>query len=136
MTPDKFSKEKRSEIMSKIRSKDTKIETKVFKELKRRKIYFQKHYSRILGNPDIALPRKKRAVFIDGNFWHGYNFIELKKRLPQDYWAEKIKKNVKRDIYISEQLKTSGWKILRVWEHELINDFTFYVDKIVRFLLD
>lgn len=65
---DKFTKEKRSEIMSKIRSKNTKCKLKVFRELSRRGIYFQKHYSRAVGNPDLALPRKKKAIFIDGSY--------------------------------------------------------------------
>ncbi|RZD19594.1 MAG: hypothetical protein EVG15_00760 [Candidatus Acididesulfobacter diazotrophicus] len=75
---DKFTKEKRSEIMSNIRSQNTKVEILVFRELRKRKIYFQKHYKKAIGNPDIALPRKKKAVFIDGDFWHGYQFSKLK----------------------------------------------------------
>ena len=71
---DKVTKEKRSEMMSKIRSSNTKIELAVFKRLKKRGIYFQKHYKKAPGTPDIALPRKKKAVFIDGDFWHGNNF--------------------------------------------------------------
>jgi len=94
--PDKFSKEKRSEIMSRIRSKNTKAEITVFRELRKRGIYFQKHYKKIAGNPDIALPRKKKAVFIDGDFWHGYNFSKLKERLPKKYWLEKIEDHGRR----------------------------------------
>ena len=76
--------------MSKIRSQDTKVEILIFRELRKRGIYFQKHYKRVIGNPDIALPRKKKAVFIDGDFWHGYKFPKLKKRLPKKYWLAKI----------------------------------------------
>jgi len=134
MAPDKFSKEKRSYIMSKIRSKETKIEVKVFKELKKRKIYFQKHYGKVFGSPDIALPRKKKAVFIDGDFWHGYELEQLKERLPKDYWIGKIEKNVTRDTRISEQLNNNGWKVLRIWEHELIDNFLETIDRIINFL--
>ena len=81
-----FTPKKRSEIMSKIRSKNNKAEILVFKELQRRKVYFQKHYKRAVGSPDIALPRKKKAVFIDGDFWHGYQFSKQKERLPKKYW--------------------------------------------------
>jgi DNA mismatch endonuclease (patch repair protein) len=94
---DKFSKEVRSRIMSSIRSENTRIEKLVFKELKRRNVYFQKHYKKVSGSPDIALPREKKAVFIDGDFWHGYNFKKLKKRLPKDLWLGKIKRNIRRD---------------------------------------
>ena len=62
---DVFTKKKRSEIMSKIRSKNTIIEKIAFSELRKAGIYFQKHYKKIAGNPDIALPRKKMAIFVD-----------------------------------------------------------------------
>lgn len=75
---DVFTKKKRSEIMARIRSKDTAIERFVFKELRKRGLYFKKHYKRIKGCPDIALPRAKKAVFIDGDFWHGWQFAQRK----------------------------------------------------------
>ncbi|MFA6228309.1 MAG: very short patch repair endonuclease [Patescibacteria group bacterium] len=116
---DVFSKEKRSEIMSKIRGKNTKVELLVFGELRKRGVYFQKHYKRAPGKPDIALPRKKIAVFIDGDFWHGYNFSNTKKRLPKKYWRAKIEANIHRDVKNRRKLKRMGWKVLRIWEHQL-----------------
>ena len=65
--------------MSKIRSKNTKLEVLVFRELRKRGVYFQKHYERVVGKPDIALPRKRKAVFLDGDFWHGYDFPDRKR---------------------------------------------------------
>lgn len=105
--------------MSKIRSKNTQIERIVFKELRKKKIYFKKHYNRVVGNPDIALPRKKKAIFIDGDFWHGYKFDKKKSRLPKVYWLEKIQSNIKRDKLKIKNLKKLGWSVLRIWEHEL-----------------
>ncbi len=131
---DKFSKEKRSEIMSKIRSKDTTIEKIVFGELRKRKIYFQKHYSKVIGKPDIALPRKKKLVFIDGDFWHGYQFAKLKQRLPKYYWLPKIRKNIKRDRSNRKILKEQGWKILRIWEHDVLNSLDKTINKIIKFI--
>jgi len=130
---DVFSKKKRSEIMSKIRSKNTMAEMLVFKELRRRKIYFQKHYKRAAGNPDIALPRKKKAVFIDGDFWHGYQFSKQKKRLPKKYWQKKIEGNIKRDKRARAKLKRGGWQVLRVWEHEINNNLDKIIEKINKF---
>ncbi len=120
---DCFTKRKRSEIMSKIRSKNTKAEVLVFRELRRRGIYFQKHYKQVAGNPDIALPRKKKAVFIDGDFWHGYRFNEQKKRLPKKYWIGKIEGNIVRDRKNRAKLKRKGWQVLRVWEHDLLKNY-------------
>lgn len=131
---DTFTKKKRSEIMSKIRSKDTKIEKTVFKELRKRKIYFQKYYSKVVGRPDIALPKKKKAVFIDGDFWHGYKFFKTKSMLPKKYWQAKIETNIMRDRKNRAKLKKEGWKVMRVWEHEIENDLSSAMEKLIRFL--
>lgn len=120
--------------MSRIRSENTKVETLVFRELGRNKIYFQKHYKKAIGNPDIALPRKKKAVFLDGDFWHGYRFSTLKNRLPKSYWQSKIEGNIRRDKKIRAILRKNGWKVLRIWEHEILNDFERAIDKIISFL--
>jgi DNA mismatch endonuclease (patch repair protein) len=131
---DKFSKEMRSGIMSKIHSKGTKVEQIVFKELRRRKIYFQAHYKNVPGNPDIALPRKKCAIFIDGDFWHGYELQKLKNRLPENYWMAKIERNVKRDRKNRAELRKMGWDILRVWEHEVYDNLDEVINHIVLFI--
>jgi DNA mismatch endonuclease (patch repair protein) len=116
---DIFTPEKRSEIMSKIRSKNTKPELLAFRYLRKRKIYFQKHYRRAPGSPDIALPRRKIAVFIDGDFWHGYRFSARKAKLRKKYWLDKIQANMRRDRRNKLELKKLGWKVLRVWEHDI-----------------
>lgn len=122
--------------MSKIRSQNTKAELIVFRELRRKGIYFQKHYNKVIGKPDIAVPSKKLAVFIDGDFWHGYRFSELKKRLPKKYWLSKIEKNIKRDRIYRSKLKKIGWKALRVWEHEIVNKSSLGINKIINFLVE
>jgi DNA mismatch endonuclease (patch repair protein) len=131
---DVFTKEKRSEIMSKIRAEGTQAELAVFKELRKRKIYFQKHYKKAVGKPDIALPSKKKAIFIDGDFWHGYNFSKIKSKLPKKYWLGKIEGNIARDKRNKLILKKNGWKVLRVWEHEIEKNLFKIVDKIQFFL--
>jgi len=108
--------------MSKIRPKNTKAERLIFRELRRSGIYFQKHYKRALGHPDIALPRKKRVVFIDGDFWHGRDFSVLRKRLPKKYWVPKIERNIKRDKTNRAKLRKAGWKILRIWESDALKN--------------
>jgi DNA mismatch endonuclease (patch repair protein) len=116
--PDKFSPEIRSKIMANIKGKNTKPEVIVFRYLRQRGIYFQKHYKRALGSPDIALPRQKKAIFIDGDFWHGYDLERRKGTLPT-YWAQKIIRNVKRDRRYRKELTSQGWQVMRIWEHEL-----------------
>jgi DNA mismatch endonuclease (patch repair protein) len=117
---DIFTKEKRSLVMSKITSKNTKLELHVFKYLRKNKIYFQKHYKKAPGKPDIAIPSRKIAVLIDGDFWHGWRFKEWRDKLPSIYWIPKIESNIKRDRRNIALLKKQGWKVLRVWEHDLV----------------
>jgi DNA mismatch endonuclease (patch repair protein) len=106
--------------MALIRSKNSKAELLVFRYLRRNGIYFQKHYKRAASTPDIALPRKKRAVFIDGDFWHGRNYKHrLKGRDNDDYWVKKILRNIERDKQNRTVLIEKGWKILVVWESDI-----------------
>lgn len=116
--PDRFTPEVRSKIMARIRSKNTGPERLVYNYLRANKVYFQKHYVNAPGRPDIALPRKKKAVFIDGEFWHGYTLERRKNDLPI-YWAQRIIVNVKRDKRNRAELRRRGWQVMRVWEHEL-----------------
>lgn len=105
--------------MSCIRSKNTQAELIVFRYLKKKRIYFQKHYKRVDGCPDIALPRKKKAVFIHGDFWHGRN----QERMPKTnkaYWLPKIAGNIARDARNQRNLKEKGWGVLVVWEKKIM----------------
>lgn len=120
---DIFTKEKRSEVMSRIRSKNTTVERLVFAYLRKKKLYFQKHYARAVGSPDVAVPSRKIAVFVDGDFWHGR---DAKKRMPKlnAWWREKILRNMRRDRASRAKLRRDGWSVLRVWEKELMRKAT------------
>src|SRR3989344_8079134 len=116
---DIYSKKKRGAIMSMIRSKNSVLEKEAFAYLRRSGIHFRKHYDKIVGKPDIAIPTKKRAVFIDGDFWHGWYFTRWKNKLPSDFWREKISANIRRNRKNFTALRRSGWKVLRIWGHQL-----------------
>ena len=131
---DVFSKKKRSEIMSRIRSKNTLLEREIFSSLRKRRIYFRKHYDKVPGNPDMALPRRKMAVFIDGDFWHGYKFRKQQQRLPKKYWIAKINMNILRDKEVNRKLRKEGWRILRIWEHDVKKNPLQTIDRIENFL--
>lgn len=120
--------------MSLIRSKDTKVELLVFSSLRKKGIYFRKHYKKAAGTPDVCLPRKKLAVFIDGDFWHGYRYNSWKKRLSSSFWTGKIERNIARDKRTFRKLRASGWKVMRVWEHQLQDEPEKYTSKIIEFL--
>lgn len=116
---DIFTKENRSEVMSLIRPKGTKLGKLVFSHLRKERIYFQKHYKKASGSPNIAVPSKKLAVFIDGDFRHGWQFSRWKDKLPRKYWQGKIRANIDRDRRTFARLRRTGWKVLRIWEHDL-----------------
>lgn len=131
---DVFSKKKRSEIMSHIRSKNTGIEKKVFSFLRKQHISFNRHYSKIPGKPDIAIPAKKIAVFINGDFWHGYRFAAWRLRIPRKYWRDKIASNIARDKKRYSALRRAGWRVLRIWGHEINQHPEKTFQKIVSYL--
>lgn len=115
--PDIFSPSKRSEIMAKIRSKNSNAEKIAFRYLRKEGVYFQRHYKKAAGSPDIALPRKKKAVFIDGDFWHGRHIERMNGR---EYWHAKLLSNKERDKRVDAELADSGWKCLRIWESDIV----------------
>jgi DNA mismatch endonuclease (patch repair protein) len=124
---DIFSPQKRSEIMRAIRSKNTKAEIITFRYLRNKGVYFQKHYAKVPGRPDIALPRKKVAVFIDGDFWHGKTLdrlITTRDNPENDYWVQKIKTNMKRDVKQNNQLEEMGWRYIRIWDRDVLRKST------------
>ena len=118
---DKFTKEKRSEIMSKIRGKNTAPEMKVRSLLHSLGYRFRLHRTDLPGKPDIVLPRYKTVVFVHGCFWHGHECQNNRKK-PVDnatYWDHKILQNKARDIRVQQELRDRGWQVLIVWECEL-----------------
>jgi len=117
--PDHLTREQRSSLMKKVRPKNSKIERIVFQGLKKQRIYFQKHYNKVPGTPDIAKPSIKKAVFIHSDFWHGWQFPRWSKKLSSDFWRDKISKNRKRDRKKTRQLRQLGWDVMVVWEHTL-----------------
>lgn len=131
---DIFSKKKRSEIMSAIRSKNTRLETNVFSLLRARGLRFKTHHAGIVGKPDIAIPSKKRSVFIDSDFWHGWRYPSWSHKLTSDFWKKKIESNRHRDRFVTRKLRSLGWKVLRVWTHQLTGKRDDTLDKVVRFL--
>ncbi|MGP8317844.1 very short patch repair endonuclease, partial [Bacillus subtilis] len=116
---DNVSKEKRSNTMKAVKSKNTKIEKVVSKEIWGRGIRFRKNVKNLEGKPDIAIKKYKIVIFIDSCFWHG---CPLHGRIPKsnvEFWNNKIKRNIERDKSINQYYRRKGWNILRIWEHDL-----------------
>ncbi len=116
---DLFTIEKRSEIMSKIRKKDTKIEIEFRKILWNKGFRYRIDYKNLIGRPDIVFKSKKIAIFIDGCFWHKCLTCYKEPKSNKSYWLPKIENNLKKDIIVNNKLREEGWIIIRIWEHEL-----------------
>ena len=118
---DIFTKEKRSEIMSKIRAKNTSPELLVRRFLFSQGYRFRLHDKKLPGTPDITLPRYHLVIMVNGCFWHGHkncsNFRLPKSRVL--FWKDKIEKNVTRDEAVKRKLRKLGWRVLIVWECQL-----------------
>ncbi len=118
---DVFTKEKRSEVMSKIRKTNTKPELLVRSFLFKNGLRFKIHKKNLSGNPDIVLPKYKTVVFVNGCFWHAHKNCKYNK-MPKsntNYWIPKILRNVERDKINEKLLSKLDWKVLTVWECEL-----------------
>ncbi len=116
--------------MSRVRSYDTGLEKIVRSELHRRGLRFRKHVKTLPGVPDAVFPKAKVAVFIDGDFWHGYKLPQWEHKL-KDYWKEKIKRNIKRDKRNHRKLRYMGWRVIRIWQHEVKIDLDACVQRVV-----
>jgi DNA mismatch endonuclease (patch repair protein) len=128
-----YSTRKSSAIMSKIRSKNSKAEILLRKALWRYGCRYRLHAKGIIGKPDIIFVRQKVIVFVDGDFWHGYNWEEKKKKLISNkaYWIPKIERNIQRDKEITNSLLQDGWTVIRLWEHEVHKQLNECVAKIL-----
>jgi len=114
---DVLTKEQRSYNMSKIRSSKTKPELKI-KQLMR-SLGFLYQPKGIEGKPDFADKERKIAVFVDGCFWHKCPKHYRKPVQNRVFWLKKINQNEKRDKKVSKALKKKGWKVIRIWEHDI-----------------
>jgi DNA mismatch endonuclease (patch repair protein) len=115
---DIFSQKKRSEVMSRIRGRDTGIERTVRRALHAVGLRFRLHVGTLPGRPDIVLPRHRAAVFVHGCFWHGHSGCRLAvtPKTNTAFWREKIGGNRRRDAKAIRSLRRTGWRAFVVWE--------------------
>ncbi|MFI5162696.1 MAG: very short patch repair endonuclease [Sphingobacteriales bacterium] len=118
---DVFSKEKRSEVMGRIKSKNTKPELLVRRFLFGLGFRFRIHSKKLPGRPDIVLKKYNTVILINGCFWHGHEMCKIFK-MPQSntkYWESKIKCNISNDQRNISMLENLGWKVIVIWECQL-----------------
>jgi DNA mismatch endonuclease (patch repair protein) len=126
----------RSELMQKIKSKDTVPELLFAKALRHAKIRYTRKSSQVVGKPDFILASRKVAIFIDGEFWHGFKWRDKKPKIKGNraYWIPKIERNIARDRKNNRALKADGWAVVRFWERQLRKDVAKCIQKIKQIL--
>lgn len=117
---DVFTKGKRSLVMAAIRSrgnKDTEVALALL--LRRHKITGWRRHIPLFGRPDFIFPKLRLAIFVDGCFWHGCPQHGTKPKNNAEFWMKKLTSNQARDRLVTRTLRGRGWRVVRVWEHEL-----------------
>lgn len=124
-----MTKEQRSRAMARVKTKDGPLEVAVRSALHRRGYRFRKHVKKLPGSPDVVFPTEKVAIFVDGDFWHGFEFEKWEGKL-KDFWRDKIRTNIARDERNFASLREAGWSVVRVWQHEIKADLQSVVERI------
>lgn len=130
---DKLSPEQRKKNMKAVKSKGSKIETTLAKEMWKNGIRYRKNYSKLVGKPDFAITKHKIAVFCDSEFWHGKDWETKKYEIKsnRDFWVQKIQRNIDRDIEVTKELNAQGWIVLRFWGKQILKNTQACIDKIL-----
>lgn len=111
----------RSRVMSRIRGRDTGPERAVAAGLAGLSLTWESHARDLPGRPDFIFRADKVAVFVDGDFWHGWRFQLWRDKLSPK-WEEKIEATRRRDARSARQLRRMGWRVVRLWEHQIAKD--------------
>jgi DNA mismatch endonuclease (patch repair protein) len=132
-----YTTKKRSKIMSKIGGKNTKPEMLFRKALWRKGVRYRVNSKKLPGKPDVSIKKYKLAIFIDGEFWHGFNWNERKETIQSNrgFWIPKIERNMQRDKEVNRQLIEMGYTVFRFWAKDIktelnkcVNDILVYID--------
>lgn len=131
---DVFSKGQRSAVMSKIRSKGSKLDRTMERLLKQAGLDFET-YPKLFGNPDF-LVKPNVVVFCDSAFWHGRNWPELRRKLRRSpdpgYWVAHIERNIQRDRAVTRELRRMGFRVVRLWDDVVLRRPSVAVARVVR----
>ena len=117
-------RERRRQLMARIRGRDTGPELAVRRVAHRMGLRFRLHSKNLPGRPDLVFPKFRSVVFVHGCFWHQHDGCRL-ARIPKsrvEYWTQKFRRNVTRDRRNEEALQTLGWRVIVIWECEVRNE--------------
>jgi DNA mismatch endonuclease (patch repair protein) len=118
--PDVFTKAERSAVMSRIRGRGNKAtELALMKLFRRHRISGWRRQQPVFGKPDFIFRRERVALFVDGCFWHGCPRCYCRPKSNRKFWDTKIARNRERDRKVSRELRRLGWRVIRIWEHDV-----------------
>lgn len=131
-----YTTKERSKIMSKIRGKNTKPELLFRKALWQNSVRYRIDSKQLPGKPDVSIKKHNLAIFIDGEFWHGYNWDERKDSIKSNraFWIPKIERNMQRDRQVNQQLYDIGYTVFRFWSKEIVTDLDRCLNDILMFI--
>jgi DNA mismatch endonuclease (patch repair protein) len=109
----------RARAMKRVKLKNGSLEKLVQRELQAKGLKFRRHVRALPGKPDIVFQKEKVAVFVDGDFWHGWRLPVWEHKLSK-FWRDKLRANRARDQRNFRRLRAQGWKVIRIWQHELL----------------
>jgi DNA mismatch endonuclease, patch repair protein len=129
--PDHMTPVQRSRAMKRVKLKHGSLEKLVQRELRGKGLKFRCHVRNLPGSPDIVFPRKQIAIFVDGDFWHGWRLSAWEHKLST-FWREKLRANRARDLRNFRRLRAHGWTVIRIWGHQIKNDLPVCIERVLR----
>lgn len=128
-----MSPEKRSAVMARIKGKNTGPERTLASALAEKGLEWDSHARDLPGRPDFVFRESQVAIFVDGDFWHGWRFPQWRHKLSEK-WEAKIDSNRCRDARNHRILRRMGWKVVRLWEHQVVHDIEACVARVLNAL--
>ncbi len=123
----------RSRAMKAVKLSGGPLEKRMQAELRRSGLKFATNCKGLPGTPDIVFRKQRVAVFVDGDFWHGWRLPSWEHKLT-DFWRKKLRANRSRDQRNFRRLRAADWNVVRLWEHQVLSDVSRCVDRITSFL--
>lgn len=131
-----YTTRQRSKTMAKIKGKNSAVEMLLRRTLWAQRVRYRIHVKLLPGKPDLMIKKYKLAVFVDGDFWHGYQWEKKKAALKsnQAFWIPKIERNMQRDRVNNQSLQDAGYTVMRFWEHEIKQNLDVCVNQIMLYI--
>jgi len=127
--PDHMTPEQRSRAMKRVKLKDGSLEKLVQRELRAKGLKFRRHVRNLPGSPDIVFSKEKIAVFVDGDFWHGWRLPAWERKLSK-FWRDKLRANRARDQRNYHRLRSQDWLVIRLWQHDVQKHLNNSIEKV------